>query len=345
MKVWIDLANSPHALMFAPVARGLAERGAEVLVTARDNAQTVALARERWPDAVVIGEPSPPGRARKALAVAGRAAALARWAARRRPDVVLCHNSHAQVVAARGLRIPVVTGSDFEHQPANNLAFRLARTILAPEVVPGEALRRQGATPRKLRRYPGLKEELYLGEFEPDPGLPERLGAPAGEGRVVVVARTPPSRAVYHPFDNPLFEAALRELGRREDVTAIVLARYPEQRDALAALGLPNLIVPRDAVDSRALMHAADAVLGAGGTMTREAALLGVPTWSLYAGAVPAVDRWLEREGLLRRLEAAEELRELGPRTAPARPPAELRARGRAIEDAFVSAVLEAGGG
>ena len=37
MRVWIDLANSPHPLLFAPVVRLLEEHGHEVLVTVRDN--------------------------------------------------------------------------------------------------------------------------------------------------------------------------------------------------------------------------------------------------------------------------------------------------------------------
>ena len=44
MKVWIDLSNSPHALLFAPISRRLEAAGHEVRVTARDNAQTVELA-------------------------------------------------------------------------------------------------------------------------------------------------------------------------------------------------------------------------------------------------------------------------------------------------------------
>ena len=62
-------------------------------------------------------------------------------------------------------------------------------------------------------------------------------------------------------------------------------------------------------------MHAADLVIGAGGTMTREAALLRVPTFSAYAGAQPAVDRWLEAQGLLRRLERVDDILPLAPRT------------------------------
>ena len=63
MKVWIDLANSPHPLLFEPVASLLAKRGDEIALTARDNAQTVELARAAWPDVEVVGGTSPASRA------------------------------------------------------------------------------------------------------------------------------------------------------------------------------------------------------------------------------------------------------------------------------------------
>jgi hypothetical protein len=53
---------------------------------------------------------------------------------------------------------------------------------------------------------------------------------------------------------------------------------------------------------------AADAVISAGGTMNREAAVLGVPTWTTFAGQLGAVDRWLIEQGRLRVLERAEDL-------------------------------------
>jgi uncharacterized protein len=341
MKVWIDLANSPHPLLFAPVARRLQRDGHEVLVTARDNAQTVELARQRWPAVEVIGGESPKGKAAKLATIAGRAAALRRWAGGIRPDVALSHNSYAQIVAAFSLRIPAVTAMDFEQQPANHLAFRLASTVLLPEVIPLRSVRWQGAAPQKVVRYPGLKEELYIGDFEPDPAILAKLGLET-RPETVVVARTPPSRAVYHPFSNPLFEDALRTICSQEDVVCVALTRHGEQIAAIEALKLRNCLVPRKAIDSRSLMYAADVMIGAGGTMTREAALMGIPTWTLFAGAPPVVDMWLERQGLLARLTCSEQLAFLRPRPANPRTPALLRERGAAIERVMVDATLAA---
>jgi predicted glycosyltransferase len=344
MRVWIDLANSPHPLLFAPVARRLEAEGAEVLVTARDNAQTLELARQRWETVTAIGGESPNGRLPKARTMLDRVRELVGWARRNRPDVALSHNSYGQAIAARVLRLPVVTAMDFEHQPANHLAFRAADRILLPEAIPLQSVRRQGASRRKVTRYPGLKEELYLADFAPDGSVLEALGIERTNGDALVVARTPPARAAYHRFGNPLFDECLRVLARQADVRTVVLPRHEEQRRALASLSGDNVVVPRETVDTRSLLREADLMVGAGGTMTREAALMGIPTYSVYAGSRPAVDRWLEGRGRLRTLTRAETLFEVPRRERPAAPLDELRARAAAIEDAFVEATVEAPG-
>ncbi len=338
MKIWIDLSNSPHALLFEPVVRTLRERGHTVELTARENAQTVELAQARWPEVEVIGGESPRGRAAKAATLGRRVAELARWCRAHRPDVAVSHNSYAQIVAAAAQRVPAVTAMDFEHQPANHLAFRLARCVLLPEAMRRLDLARTGATPAKVRFYPGLKEEVYLGDFEPDPSVLETLGIDKRPSSVLVVARTPPSRALYHASENPLFIQAVQTVAAVPGARVVVLARHPEQREALARLNLDNLIVPSTAVDSRSLMQAADLVIGAGGTMTREAALLGTRTVTVFAGRTPAVDIWLERRGRLSRLTSAEQLPALARPGDAVWDPDHLRRRSELLVEHFVAA-------
>jgi predicted glycosyltransferase len=199
-------------------------------------------------------------------------------------------------------------------------------------------MERQGAGRRKAHFYDGLKEEIYLGDFEPDSRILQQVGVePASDG-VLVVARTPPSGALYHRSDNPLFGQILTTIGARPDVRCVVLCRHPEQRVALAEMGLPNLILPERAVDARSLLYAADLVIGAGGTMTREAALLGVPTVSIFAGRLAAVDSWLEQRGALRRLESLDDLPPLRPRLVEPNDPSTLRTREEELVEVFAEA-------
>ena len=341
MRVWIDLANSPHPPLFAPIADALEREGAEVVVTARDSAQTVALARPRWPELSVVGGTTPPEPLNKARAIATRTADLRSWASGRSIDVALSHNSYAQIAAARSLGIPAVTAMDYEHQPSNHIAFRLADRVLLPEALPPSAVARQGASRRKVRVYPGLKEDIVLGGFEPDSGMLASIGIERDADTAVVVTRPPPSRAIYHRHGNDLYTDALRVLGGQPHVRTVLLPRFPEQRDQMNALGLDNLTVLDRAVDARALMHAADLVIGAGGTMTREAAVLGVPTVSAFAGRPAAVDAWLEAKGMLRRLESPQDVAKVRPVTGERPTAASLRARAERGISAFVATVEE----
>ncbi len=156
---------------------------------------------------------------------------------------------------------------------------------------------RYGAEPPKLVQYPGLKEEYYLADFEPDESMlaPFELDA----ARVLVVLRPPPDVSLYHRHSNPLFPLTLDFLGARDDVHAIVLPRTEEQRDFVRSLALPSAIVPEQAIDAQSLIALADLVVSAGGTMNREAAALGIPVYTTYGGRLGGVDEALIREGRL----------------------------------------------
>ena len=334
MRVWVDLSNSPHVELFEPIVDHLAAGGDEVVLTARDHAQTVQLARPRWPELTVIGGPSPPGRAAKAAGILRRSADLARFAAGRRIDVAVSHGSYAQIAAAWTLGIPALTLMDYEFQPANHLSFRLARRVIVPAAFPEDALRRFGATGKTLR-YPGYKEELYLAGFEPDPAVLETLGL--DPARVLVVLRPPPDGALYHRAQNARFDEVARAVVAHPSVQAVLLARSADR--ATWSERLPGAIVPEAAVDGPSLLALADLTIGAGGTMNRESALLGTPTYTMFAGTLAAVDAALIREGRLVDLRAPrldsgrreEARRERSRRSHPAalRPPRRARPRAR----------------
>jgi uncharacterized protein len=295
MRVWVDLANSPHVPLLAPVVQALRERGDEVLLTARGHAQTAALARRRWPDVRVVGGRSPAGRLQKLATIGARAGALRRLARLEHPDVAFSHGSYAQLMAARAERVPSVTMMDYEHQPANHLSFRLATRIIVPEVFPESALRRFGARPAKVVRYPGFKEQLYLGDFEPDPGVLAELDL--DPDKVIAVFRPPPTGALYHRMTNERFDDVFAAARAQSDVQVVLVPRSREQGERYGQ-GLRIA----EAVDGPSLLAYADVAVGAGGTMNRESAILGTPTYTVFAGKLAAVDRELMRIGRLRDL-------------------------------------------
>jgi predicted glycosyltransferase len=309
VRVWIDITNSPQVLFFRPLIALLRARGARVDITARRFAQTIELLDAANIDHEILG-PAHGGASRlgKGRAMASRLQALHRWARGRRIDIALSHASHELPLAARRLGIRSSYAFDYEYaRVQHGLGCRAATSVVVPEAIPLARLARLGASAHKLRRYPGLKEEYYLAEFEPDPTVPGRLGL--DPSRLTVVVRTPPEVALYHRHRSPLFEQVLRRLGDDPALEAVVLSRTPAQRAVIAGLHLRSLVLPEHAVDAQSLVAVADLVVSAGGTMNREAVALGVPVYTLFAGRLGAVDEALIREGRLRLLRSASELR------------------------------------
>lgn len=312
LRIWIDLANSPHVPFFRTLIPEFVARGHQVEISARDFAQTVELATKAGMLPHVIGGHGGGKLTGKAGNLIGRAAALRKWARDRGFDLAVSHNSYAQISAAAALGIRSVTLMDYEHQPANHLAFRLASKVIVPRAFPSAELKKYGASLRKVARYEGLKEDVYLAEFTSDPKFADvlqHLGI-AGED-VLVVARPPAHEALYHRFENELFDDLLTHLSSQPDVKIVLLPRTDAQRADYEARKLPNIIMPREALDGANLVAAADLVVSAGGTMNREAAALGVPAASIYAGKWAAIDEQLVAEGRLLRIGSREEFRTL----------------------------------
>jgi uncharacterized protein len=295
------MTASAHVLVFRPLIRILRERGDEVEITARDYAQTIQLLALHGLDAEVIGRHGGRSRLGKARSLTSRLGALRRWAKGREFDVALAHGSHELTMTARRLGVPSATTFDYEFAwLQHQLGCRAATKVVVPEAIPPERLEGYGARPPKLLRYPGLKEEYYLADFEPDEGALTQWGVDLDS--VLVVLRPPPDVSLYHRRSNPLFPRTLDHIGRREDVQAFVLPRTEEQRAFVKSLDLPSVIVPDGAVDAQSLIALSDLVVSAGGTMNREAAALGVPVYTTYGGRLGGVDEALIREGKLRPL-------------------------------------------
>jgi len=314
MRVWIDLTNSPHVLVMRPLIEAMRADGHEVDVTARDFAQTLELCERLGIAHTAIGSHAGSGLAAKAVGLGSRSFALARWARGRRFDVAMGHASNDVMVAAKLLRIPSATAFDYEWATVqHNVNCRLARTVVVPDAIPPERLDRYGAR-GKLRRYPGLKEEYYLADFEPQTAVLDELGLdPVAP---IAVVRTPPDASLYHRHESPVFPRVLERL--RDRAQTVVLPRTPRQReeiDAIAgghfkatAAGAPRLVVPEHAIDAQSLIAHADLVVSAGGTMNREAVVLGSPVYTTFAGRLGGVDERLIEQGRLRPLHAVDEL-------------------------------------
>jgi hypothetical protein len=305
--IWIDITNLPHVPLFKET---ILREGA--WVTTRRSRGLIPLLRLHGVPHRVVGRHGGRGREGKLLESTRRSFALARLLLPRAQEMEAAISKHSVELprVAFGLGIPVLQFVDnefAEHQ--NRLFLPLCHRVLVPRAVDHRRLREQGALPSRVRRFRGLCEVPHVRTYR---AARRDKTEPSSGGYVLV--RPVPIGAAYFRGRNPTQELidALREAGHR----VLVFPRGGERYR-----GCRNVRTLRDL----SLIARAKALVGGGGTMNREGALLGVPTLSFYSGDLLGVDRFLLREGLLFHTRDPEELLGLLPDLMEARE--ELRRR------------------
>lgn len=312
MRIWIDLGNSPHVPFFAALSEEFERRGHAILWTARDYAQTVELARKAGLPVEVFGAHGGKNVFQKGLKFGGRIFDLLKWARGEKIDLVVSHNSHEPLAVAKMLGIKSVNLMDYEHHPANHLSFRLASRVIVPQSFPDEFLRKFGAGKNKVRRFAGIKEDVYLADFEPDANFQDVLRIKFGIAPedVLIVVRPHAPEALYHrQFTNEILDEMLEKISIDKNVKIILLPRKKHQAEDLRRRhDSANIIIPNEVLDGANLIWRADWVVSGGGTMNREAAALGVPVATIFAGKPAAIDEMLIRAGRMLKIETRADL-------------------------------------
>ena len=306
MKIWIDLANSPQVLFFRPIIREFIRLGHDIYISTRNYAQTTQLADQFGFVHIIIGQHG--GRRLSGLIRQNylRVFSLAGWARIQHFDLAVSHNSYSQVVAAWLLHIPAVTLMDYEHQPLNHICFRLAKRVIVPESFPTQLIKTFGAE-RKTLKYPGVKEQVYLTDFTPLPDFRQKENLPIDQPLIVI--RPPAPWTAYHRFENYLFDDLINYLAHKEGIYILFLPRISSQIDNIHHL--PNFHVAQKIYNGPDLLYCADAVISGGGTMNREAAVLGTPTYTIFKGEIGEVDRYLIQRNRMTLIERVEDFQNI----------------------------------
>jgi predicted glycosyltransferase len=237
---------------------------------------------------------------------------LAFLVGREKIDLAVSFNSYAQGLAAKWRGVPFVTCMDYEYQPANHLAFRLATRVIVPDGFDRATLRRQGGYPHKVVTFSGLKEHISLADFCPDPSFRHEL-EPLGitSNDILITMRPPATWATYHQFENTLFDRIVVFLAGRPDIKILLLPRSDSQSAHFRELGMENLVIPPRVLDGLNLVYYSDMVISAGGSMNREAVVLGTPAYSVFQGRMAGVDQKMIANGMLHTLQSSDDLERL----------------------------------
>ena len=294
-KIWIDLDNTPHIPFFRPIIRELEQRGYQVVLTARDAYQVCEMATKYGLNHTTIGRHYGKNRLWKLLGFLYRTLQLVPLALQEKPMLALNHGSRSQAFLCNLLRIPSVMIMDYEHGagiPGGHPTW-----MIVPDAYP------DGAGVKRIRKYSGIKEDVYAPELKPDPSILGQLGLTDAD--LIVTVRPPASEAHYHnPEGEMLFESFINRVCDTDGVKAVVLPRNKRQEAQIRSANPrwfrdSKVIIPPTVVDGLNLLWHSDLAVSGGGTMNREAAALGVPVYSIFRGKTAAVDVRLQEEGRL----------------------------------------------
>jgi predicted glycosyltransferase len=325
MRIWIDLSNSPHVPFFTPLIRELGDEH-ELLLTCRPLANTIDLLEMSGFQFHVVGRHYGARKVMKAYGYGVRVGQLYRFLRKRAPTVAISQSSYYSPLVARLLGIPCVYLNDNEHALGNHVSFRFADRILVPEFTDLQKMARQGARGDKVVQYPGVKEGIYLWD------LVERAGSvpTATRHRPRVYVRPEPWAAHYYRGRTDFVDDLLQ--GTREWADVVVLPRGEAQAAHYRQPQFVGVTVPEASIALSEIMRDCDLFVGAGGTMTREAAVLGIPTISIYQDELLSVDRFLLDHGHMVHdtHPTAESARSYLERTSKRGPSSDLLEKGRA---------------
>ncbi len=302
-RIWIDVLTPKQANLFSVFVRRLAERGHETLVTTRHYREVEQLLRVRNTSATAIGRHGGADLAAKLTESSKRVRELAEFVVDKRLDLAISFCSPEAARVAYGLRVPHYALCDSPHAEAVcRLAIPLSKRLFTPRAVPKSAWKRYGITSSDIARYNALDPAAWIRAYAPGADLTGALEL--RDEKPIVVLRTEEEYASYF-IQTGAQRSIVTHLARPLaglGAQVVMLPRYEKQVETLTKEFSDVAAVPASVVDAIGLLSRASAFVGAGGTMSAEAALMGIPTISCFPSNPTYVDRYLFRLGLAERM-------------------------------------------
>lgn len=284
MKIWIDLTNSPHINFFKKLINDWIKEGHEVIITSRDLSNTIELIKLNNWKYHNIGGHAGKNLIKKILYFPKRVMLLMKLLNTLKPDIAISHSSFYSPVTSKLLGIPSIYINDNEHASGNYLAFLFASEVYLPECLKIKAVKLKWNRLVKIVYYPGIKESIYLSQEFND-------FIPSSKNKNKLYVRPEPWTAQYYDGDLFFFDKLLNEC--KNDFEIHLLPRGDKQAEYYMSEKFKNVVVHRKPLSLKEIVSDCKLFIGAGGTMTREVAFLGIPTISIYQSDLLEVDKFL----------------------------------------------------
>lgn len=286
MKIWIDLTNSPHINFFKPFVKKWKGEGNEVIITTRNLANTIDLIQQNGWEYTEIGGHAGKSKLKKLLYFPRRVFLLYRFLRKHKPNIGVTQSSFYAPIAGKLAGIPTIYMNDNEHAKGNLLAFKYASLNIIPEFLKTVASLNQWDRKFKMEYYPGIKEGIYLSQSPLDDYKKEKKGK---HNKIFI--RLEPWTAQYYKGKNDFMDELIIQLKNSYSIT--ILPRGSEQAKHYQTEKFKGVCVANKPIPLEDIFAKCSFFIGAGGSMTRELAYLGIPTLSVYQDELLEVDKFL----------------------------------------------------
>lgn len=294
MRIWIDISNSPHVNMFYSLIKELESEGHQIIITSRPLANTIALLDQKGLQHTTIGEHYGKDFLKKVFGFPIRILQLKKFLKDKNIDVAVSQSSFHSPVVARLMGIPSIYTNDNEHAMGNKPAFFCATQILIPENLPIKNIAKTGISIKKIKQYPGVKEGIYLWSKGETIQEKRKQQNPA---TIKIYIRPEPQTAQYYKGKENFLDETIIAL--QDKYAIIVLPRDANQSKHYKQEKFHATYVPDNPLSFDDIAADCSIFIGAGGSMTRELAILGIPTISVYQDDLLEVDQFLISKNLM----------------------------------------------
>jgi len=291
MTIWIDFINTPQVTFFIPFIDDFKKNNHEILLTCRDSGNTVALLKKNNLTFEIIGDSAGKGMMQKMFFFPMRLIRLHRYIRKNRPDIAASQSSFYQPIVARTLGIPCLYTNDNEHARGNLFGFLFARKVFLPKSLEREKFVKKWPLRQKLVFYPSVKEAIYLSQ------QPSLLNNPSGS-KTKIYFRPEPWSAQYYTGPLNFFDETLIDLS--SDYEVIILPRDKNQSTHYSQEKFGRIKVAQSPLSLKEIASDCLLFIGAGGSMTREMAVMNIPVISIYQSELLSVDNYLIDKGLMK---------------------------------------------
>lgn len=288
MKIWFDISNSPHINMFQGLIRQLEKNGHEVIITSRPLANTVDLLNRAGLKHTTIGKHYGKNILLKILGYPIRVFELWKFLKEKKLDLAISQSSFHSPLTAYLLNIPSIYTNDNEHAIGNIPSFHFATKIMIPENFKLENISKNKKIINKTIKYPGIKEGIYLWEKSDDiNGNDDEKKS----NNINIYIRPEPQTAQYYNGEKNFMDDLI--LGIKDEYMVNILPRNENQIKHYSNILFKNINVINTPLTFDEIAKDCSIFVGAGGSMTREMAMIGIPTISVYQEELLEVDKLL----------------------------------------------------